>query len=214
VLVAILAALYFTRTRYLTAEGRAWTPGYCSLERPPREAPTQLHSPDAHGGLVILVVAIFGCFIVMLFWEGERGAKAVEEYNRSKVAIPPSFPPPSPPPQMNGMPQPGMPGGMGKMPGGMGKGGPGGGKFKAKPAKAPFGKGPPQDPLTEGSPKASDRPRRPEGDNDGVVPKVSTKDRIPSDEKPPQRPESSPPESLEADPSPADLLPPAREPIS
>jgi membrane protease YdiL (CAAX protease family) len=228
VLLAILTALYLTRTRFLTAEGASWTPGYYALECPPREAPTRLHSPDAHGGLVVVVVAIFAGFIVLLFWEGQRGVAVVEEYNRSIVPLPSSSPPQMPPGAVDGVPLPGvagMPGGMGGMPGGMGKGMPGGmgkglpgGGVKGKPKGGKqFGKGAGQEPLTEGA-KSSDRPRRPETGNAGnesVVPKATSEGKIPADEKPPRRPEPAPsPESLEADALPADSLPPARDPAS
>jgi membrane protease YdiL (CAAX protease family) len=159
VLLTILAALYLTRTRYLTVEGKPWTPGYASLERPPRDAQTQLHSPDAHGMLVILVVAVFACFIILLFREGKRGAAEVEAYNHSKVRIP--QPPPPSRPGNNGMPQP-FPGMGGPGPGGVGPGGPGakgggpGGGRKGKKAKAPFGKGPPEGPLAEVGAKGND----------------------------------------------------------
>jgi membrane protease YdiL (CAAX protease family) len=211
VLAAILAALYLTRTRFLTIEGKGWTPGYCSLERPPRDAAVQLHSTDAHGGLVILVVAIFACFIVVTFREAERGAKAVADYNRSKIPVP------TPPPQTPMSPPP-----NGGLPPGMGKGFPGG-KPKGKPGgKAPFGKRP-QEPLAEGPPVGSGRPRRPEGQDPAgqdVVRKPVAEDRIPQDKAPsdeqPRRPEirSQSPESLSADPLPVDVLPPAREPAS
>ncbi len=77
VLAAALVGLHVTRTRYLTAAGSDWMPGYFSLERPPAEAHARLHSPDAAGLLVIALVTIFAGLVFTVFWENQRGIKAV-----------------------------------------------------------------------------------------------------------------------------------------
>jgi membrane protease YdiL (CAAX protease family) len=169
-LAAVLASLYLTRTRDLTADGKAWTPGYFSLERPPPQAQAKTIRPDAHGGLVMLVLAVFAGFVVTMFWENQLGLAAVEAYKRDQEArlrhpwmfeTPPGEPAPA-----------GVPKGLDMGPAGKGKG-----------AKGKFGKGrPDMGPLTEGDPGRPTRPARPAFD----------------DANEPARESQSPPESLEA----------------
>jgi len=120
VMVAMMGALYLTRVRYVDGNGKSWSPGYFSLERPPQDAQVKLISPDAHGALVVVLVVIFAGFLITVFWEHQRGVQEVQAYKWSKVRIP------GPPPQTGdgqGMPK-NMPGMMG--PGmGMPKGTPG-----------------------------------------------------------------------------------------
>ena len=60
-------ALYLTRSQWLLPDGRAWSPGYFSVESPPDDAGARLHRSRTPLWLVLLLLLQYGIFLAAIY---------------------------------------------------------------------------------------------------------------------------------------------------